>query len=140
MATHRHNKGSSALYYSGSSYTTWKHGLHCKLFEWEFSTCTIKLISSFLSQRKIRVSVQGEMPTPRYVQGGVPQGSALLPTLRQGMCKEEYRKVLSCPPHYAKVYARRGTARFCPAPHTTPRYMQGGVKRSRAIFVCVEFR
>jgi hypothetical protein len=41
----------------------------------------IKLISSFLSQRKFRVSVEGEMFTPSYMQAGVPQGSVLCPTL-----------------------------------------------------------
>jgi hypothetical protein len=42
-----------------------------------FSTSLIKLISSFLSNRKFRVSVEGEMSTPREIQAGVPQGSVL---------------------------------------------------------------
>jgi hypothetical protein len=41
----------------------------------------IKLIGSFLSQRKFRVSVEGEMSTTRDIQAGVPQGSILAPTL-----------------------------------------------------------
>jgi hypothetical protein len=41
----------------------------------------IKLISSFLSQRKFRVSVEGELSTPRYMEAGVPQGPVLSPTL-----------------------------------------------------------
>jgi hypothetical protein len=61
--------------------TTWHPGLHYKLSKLNFSTNLIKLISSFLSQRKFRVSVEGEMPTPRYMQAGVPQGSVLSPTL-----------------------------------------------------------
>jgi hypothetical protein len=40
-----------------------------------------KLIGSFLSQRKFRVSAEGEMSTPREMQAGVPQGSVLSPTL-----------------------------------------------------------
>jgi hypothetical protein len=41
----------------------------------------MKLICSFLSQRKFRVSVADEMSTPRVTQAGVPQGSVLSPTL-----------------------------------------------------------
>jgi hypothetical protein len=47
----------------------------------EFSTNLIKLFGSFLSQRKFRVSVQGEMSTPMVMRAGVPQGSVLSPTL-----------------------------------------------------------
>jgi hypothetical protein len=58
--------------------TTWQPGLLRKL---EFSGSLMTLISSFLSQRKFRVSVEGEMSTPRKMQAGVPQGSVLSPTL-----------------------------------------------------------
>jgi hypothetical protein len=61
--------------------TTWHPGLLYKLSKLNFSTNLIKLINSFLSQRKFRVSVEGEMSTPRYMQAGVPQGSVLFPTL-----------------------------------------------------------
>jgi hypothetical protein len=61
--------------------TTWHLGLLYKLSKLEFLTNLIKLISSFLSQRKFRVSVEGEMSTPREMQAGVPQGSVLSPTL-----------------------------------------------------------
>jgi hypothetical protein len=47
----------------------------------EFSTNLIKLIISFLSQRKFGVSVKGEMSAPRDIKARVPQGSALSPTL-----------------------------------------------------------
>jgi hypothetical protein len=60
---------------------TWHPGLLYKLSKLEFSINLIKLISSFLSQRKFRVSVEGEMSTPREMQAGVPQGSVLSPTL-----------------------------------------------------------
>jgi hypothetical protein len=40
-----------------------------------------QLIGSFLSEREFRVSVEGEMSTPREMQAGVPQGSILSPTL-----------------------------------------------------------
>jgi hypothetical protein len=59
-------------------HTTWHPGL---LYKLEFSINLVKLISSFLSQRKFRVSVEGEMSTPREMQAGVPQGSVLSPTL-----------------------------------------------------------
>jgi hypothetical protein len=61
--------------------TTWHTGLLYKLGKMEFSINLIKLISSFLSQRKFRVSVEGELSTPRYMEAGVPQGSVLSPTL-----------------------------------------------------------
>jgi hypothetical protein len=59
--------------------TTWHPGLLNKLSNLKFSAGLIKLISSFLSQRKLRVSVEGENSTPRYMQEGVPQGSFLSP-------------------------------------------------------------
>jgi retron-type reverse transcriptase len=61
--------------------TTWHSGLLYTLSKLEFSTSLIKLIGSSLSQRKFRVSVEGEMSTPRVMQTGVPQGSVLSPTL-----------------------------------------------------------
>jgi hypothetical protein len=61
--------------------TTWQPGLLYKFSKLQFSTSLIKLIGSFLSQRKFRVTVEGEMSTPRYMQAGVPQGSVLSPTL-----------------------------------------------------------
>jgi retron-type reverse transcriptase len=61
--------------------TTWHPGLLYKLAKLQFSNNLIKLISSFLSQRKFRASVEGELSTPRYMQAGVPQGSVLSPTL-----------------------------------------------------------
>jgi hypothetical protein len=56
---------------------TWHLGLLYKVQELTFSISLIKLISSFLSQRKFRVSVEGELSTPRDIQAGVPQGSVL---------------------------------------------------------------
>jgi hypothetical protein len=61
--------------------TIWHTGLLHKLFKFEFSTSLVNFISSFLSQRKLRVSVKGEMSTSREMQAGVPQGSALSLTL-----------------------------------------------------------
>jgi hypothetical protein len=61
--------------------TTWHPGLLYKLSKLQFLTRLIKLISSFLSQRKFRVSVEGENSTPRYMQARVPQRSVLSPTL-----------------------------------------------------------
>jgi hypothetical protein len=61
--------------------TTWNTGLLYKLSKLEFLVSLIKLISSFFWQRKFRVSVDGEMSTPREMQAEVPQGSVLSPTL-----------------------------------------------------------
>ncbi|PNF35683.1 hypothetical protein B7P43_G17443 [Cryptotermes secundus] len=61
--------------------TTWHSGLLFKLSKLEFPNSLTKLIGSFLSKRKFRVSVEGEMSTPREMQAGVPQGSVLSPTL-----------------------------------------------------------
>jgi hypothetical protein len=61
--------------------TTWHRGSLYKLLELKFSISLIKLISSFLSQRKFRVLIEDEMSTPRAIQAGVSQGSVLSPTL-----------------------------------------------------------
>jgi hypothetical protein len=61
--------------------TTWHHGLLYKLSKLKYSANVIKLLGSFLSQRKFRVPVEGEMSTPREMQAGVPQVSVLSPTL-----------------------------------------------------------
>jgi hypothetical protein len=45
--------------------TTWHLGLLYKLLELKFSINLIKLLSSFLSQRKFRVSVEGEISTTK---------------------------------------------------------------------------
>jgi hypothetical protein len=62
-------------------HTIWHPGLIYKLSKSEFLISLIKLISSFLSQRKFRVSVEGEISTPRETKSGVTQGSILSPTL-----------------------------------------------------------
>jgi hypothetical protein len=61
--------------------TTCHPDLLYKLSKLQFPNNLIKLISSFLTQRKFRFSVEGEVSTPSYMQAGVPQGSVLSPTL-----------------------------------------------------------
>jgi hypothetical protein len=56
-------------------------GLLYKLSELKFSISVIKLINSFVSQRKFIVSVEDEMSTPRDIQADVPQDSVLSPTM-----------------------------------------------------------
>jgi hypothetical protein len=51
-----------------------------KLSTLKFLISLVKLVSSFLSQRKFKVSVEGEMFTPRDIQTGVPQASVLSST------------------------------------------------------------
>jgi hypothetical protein len=60
--------------------TKWHPGLLYKLSKLQFATNLIKLINSYLTNRKFRVSVEGELYTPREIQAGVPQGSVLAPT------------------------------------------------------------
>jgi hypothetical protein len=62
-------------------HTVWHCGLLYKLSKLKFLISLIKLISSFLSERKFRASAIGEMSVPRDIQAGVPQGSVLSPTL-----------------------------------------------------------
>jgi hypothetical protein len=61
--------------------TTWHSGWLYKLSKLEFSNSLIKLISSFLSERKFSASVEGEMSMTREMRAGVPHGSVLSPTL-----------------------------------------------------------
>jgi hypothetical protein len=61
--------------------TTWHSGLLYKLSELQFATSLIKLIASFLTDRKIKVLVEGEFPTSRKIAAGVPQVSVLGPIL-----------------------------------------------------------
>jgi retron-type reverse transcriptase len=61
--------------------TTWHTGLLYKLAKLKFPVYLIKLMNSYLINRKFRVSMEGEMSTPRIMQAGVPQGSVLAPIL-----------------------------------------------------------
>jgi hypothetical protein len=61
--------------------TTWYPGLLYKLSEQQFFISLIKLIASFLTNRKFKVLVEGELSLPRKVVAGVPQGSILAPVL-----------------------------------------------------------
>jgi hypothetical protein len=47
------------------------------LSELEISTSQIKLIVSFLTDRKFKVSEEGEFSPSRKIAAGVPQGSVL---------------------------------------------------------------
>jgi hypothetical protein len=50
--------------------TTWHSGLLYKFPELEFSTSLIKLIASFLTDRKFEVLVEGEFFMPREIAVG----------------------------------------------------------------------
>jgi hypothetical protein len=78
------NKMSTAEVFLGIETTLTLRGtlaLLNKLSKLNFSTRINKLISSFLLQRKFRVSVEGEMSTPRCMQARLLQGSVLSATL-----------------------------------------------------------
>jgi hypothetical protein len=61
--------------------TTWNPGLLYTLNKLSFPARTVKLISSFIFNRKCYVSVKGELSTPREIQARVSQGSVLFPML-----------------------------------------------------------
>jgi hypothetical protein len=61
--------------------TTWHTGLLYKLSKLHFPSTLFKLISSFLSNRKFRVTVDGEISKPQDIKIGVPLGSVLAPVL-----------------------------------------------------------
>jgi hypothetical protein len=61
--------------------TTGQPGLLYKISKLKFPAILTKLINSSLANRTFRVSVEGELSTPREIQAGVPQGSVLAPTV-----------------------------------------------------------
>jgi hypothetical protein len=61
--------------------TTWHPGLLHELSDLHLSPSLIKLFSSLFSNRKFRVVVEGELPTSRDMQVGIPQVSVVIPTL-----------------------------------------------------------
>jgi hypothetical protein len=61
--------------------TTCHSGLLHNLSELRFSTILIKPIATFLTDRKFKVLVVGEVCTPRKIAAGVPKGSVLAPIL-----------------------------------------------------------
>jgi hypothetical protein len=56
--------------------TTWHTGLLYKLTKLNFSTRMTKLINSFLFLRKFRVSVEGEVSTPRCMKQATARSRA----------------------------------------------------------------
>jgi hypothetical protein len=61
--------------------TIWHPGLLYKLSELQFPIRLIELLASFLTNRKFKVSVEGELSLPRKVEAAVPQISVLAPVL-----------------------------------------------------------
>jgi hypothetical protein len=61
--------------------TTRHPGLLYKLSELQFLTSLVKLIASVLTSRNFKVSVEGELLSPKKVTAGVPQVSVLAPVL-----------------------------------------------------------
>jgi hypothetical protein len=94
--------------------TTWHSGLLYKLSNLEISKNFIKLIGSFLLQSTFRVSVEGELSTPREMQAGVPQGSLLSRALYNLYMND-------APKHMVFTW---------PFLRTTPVYMQQTARRS----------
>jgi hypothetical protein len=84
------------------------HGTQACCISWNSRTVFTKLIRSFLAQRKFRVSVEGEITTPRKMQARVPQGSVLSLTLSNLYIND-------APQHMVFT---------CPSLRTTPVYMR----------------
>jgi hypothetical protein len=61
--------------------TTWHSGLLHKLSEFEFSTSIIKLIASYLTERKFKVCDEDEFSMPRKIVTAVPHVPVLAPIL-----------------------------------------------------------
>jgi hypothetical protein len=61
--------------------TTWHSGPLSKLSELQFSVSIVKLITPFLTNRNLKISVEGELSPPRKIAAGVTQGSILAPAL-----------------------------------------------------------
>ena len=59
----------------------WHAGLLKKLRSYGVAGPMLDLISSFLSDRKIKVTLDGQSSSDFYINAGVPQGSVLGPTL-----------------------------------------------------------
>lgn len=59
----------------------WHPGLLAKMLERGYPLGIVKLIGSYLHQRKLRVKVQDALSTFRPMEAGVPQGSVLSPHL-----------------------------------------------------------
>jgi retron-type reverse transcriptase len=57
--------------------TTQHHGFLYELLKLKFSVNTVKHISSFLLNRKYKVSVKDHLSTSREINAGVQQGSVL---------------------------------------------------------------
>jgi hypothetical protein len=53
-------------------HTTWHPGLLYRLSKLHFPVTLIRIIKSYLSNRKFKVSIEGELSTPREKQAGVP--------------------------------------------------------------------
>jgi hypothetical protein len=71
-----YNNVSTAAIFSGIETafdSTRQSGVLYKLSELGFSTSLIKLIASFLTSRKFKVSLDGGFATPRKTAVGVPQ-------------------------------------------------------------------
>jgi hypothetical protein len=62
-------------------HTTWHPGLVYKLSKSQFPICLIKLLAYFLSNRKFKDSVKGQIFSLRKLAAGVPKGSVLAPVL-----------------------------------------------------------
>jgi hypothetical protein len=77
----------------------------------KFSTCLVKLIASFLTNGKFKVSIEGELSSFRGIATGVPQGSVLAPVLYSlHMMPPQHLELILLSSYIilARVYTRQG--------------------------------
>lgn len=59
----------------------WQNGLLYKMKNMGYNAALIKLIHSFITNRKLRVIINSHISNNRTIKAGVPQGSPLSPIL-----------------------------------------------------------
>ena len=92
----------------------WHTGLLHKLQSYGVSGRMLSIIPDFLSNRKLRVALEGQSSPTRYINSGVPQGSDLGPTLFLVYINDLPDKVLS----QLAMYADDSTL-YCISPNSS---------------------
>lgn len=75
--------------------SVWHDGLIYKLNSYGFPKYLIKLVKSFVTDRKFLVAINGTFSSLKCIPAGVPQGSCLSPIL-YSLFVSDYKKLKSC--------------------------------------------
>lgn len=79
--TRRLTAGASMLDISKAFDRVWHNGLLAKMLHFDYPPALIKIIASFLANRKFQVRIEKQLSSKRPIRAGVPQGSPLSPAL-----------------------------------------------------------